>query len=294
MKLVACPSCRAQYDVTGVAAKHFECRCGETVENRDLGSVDAAAHRCGSCGALVGADAAGCAYCGSDIVRDPRRLSLICPECYARNPDACRFCTACGIAFRPEPVPGDEIELPCPCCGCLMPVRRAGGVALNECPRCNGLWVPDDRFDELVERAIEARRARDPQAAPAPRPRVTGANPATQRVVYRRCPVCEAQMQRRNFQRRSGVILDVCRAHGTWLDADELEQIAGFILSGGLAAAQEREAELRRAEERRDAARAQQQALRRTGLESLAAPAGSGRPIGSFGSLGDLLDFLLS
>ena len=40
-------------------------------------------------------------------------------------------------------------------------------------------------------------------------------------------------MLRRNFRRSSGVITDVCRDHGTWLDADELEQIAGFILSGG-------------------------------------------------------------
>jgi hypothetical protein len=40
-------------------------------------------------------------------------------------------------------------------------------------------------------------------------------------------------MLRRNFRRSSGVILDVCRAHGTWLDADEIEEIAGFILSGG-------------------------------------------------------------
>ena len=30
-----------------------------------------------------------------------------------------------------------------------------------------------------------------------------------------------------------GVITDVCHNHGTWLDSDELEQIAGFILSGG-------------------------------------------------------------
>ena len=40
-------------------------------------------------------------------------------------------------------------------------------------------------------------------------------------------------MLRRNFRRSSGVILDVCVEHGTWLDADELEQITGFILSGG-------------------------------------------------------------
>jgi hypothetical protein len=40
-------------------------------------------------------------------------------------------------------------------------------------------------------------------------------------------------MLRRNFRKSSGVILDVCGEHGSWLDADELEQITGFILSGG-------------------------------------------------------------
>jgi hypothetical protein len=29
------------------------------------------------------------------------------------------------------------------------------------------------------------------------------------------------------------VITDRCNSHGTWLDADELEQIAGYLLSGG-------------------------------------------------------------
>lgn len=38
-------------------------------------------------------------------------------------------------------------------------------------------------------------------------------------------------MQRRNFRKASGVILDICKSHGTWLDVDELEQLAGFILS---------------------------------------------------------------
>jgi hypothetical protein len=41
-------------------------------------------------------------------------------------------------------------------------------------------------------------------------------------------------MSRRNYRRTSGVIIDRCHDHGTWLDADELERIAGFILSGGL------------------------------------------------------------
>ncbi|RIL01515.1 MAG: hypothetical protein DCC71_17510 [Proteobacteria bacterium] len=41
-------------------------------------------------------------------------------------------------------------------------------------------------------------------------------------------------MHRKNYGRRSGVIVDWCGPHGTWLDADELEQIAGFIAGGGL------------------------------------------------------------
>ena len=41
-------------------------------------------------------------------------------------------------------------------------------------------------------------------------------------------------MHRKNYGKRSGVIVDWCGAHGTWLDADELEQIAAFIAGGGL------------------------------------------------------------
>jgi Zn-finger nucleic acid-binding protein len=233
VRLVACSNCHTQYDVTDVAADSFPCRCGEKVENRHLEAVDALIHRCGSCGAGVDPQAEVCDYCGSAIQRDPGRLSLICPECFARSHEDARFCTACGVGFRPEKVRLDGHELPCPVCEVLMPPHQIGGVGLNECPRCNGLWVPGESFDVLVARAIEARRSASPEELLALKPRVTGANPARQAVQYRRCPECQSYMQRRNFQRSSGVILDHCHEHGTWLDADELERIAGFILSGG-------------------------------------------------------------
>jgi Zn-finger nucleic acid-binding protein len=52
--------------------------------------------------------------------------------------------------------------------------------------------------------------------------------------AYRSCPRCGHRMQRKNFGKRSGVIVDWCGSHGTWLDKDELEQIAAFIAAGGL------------------------------------------------------------
>ena len=231
LRLVACQNCHTQYDVTDVSDSSFPCRCGETVENRDFEAVDAQVHRCGSCGAhLQDPDAPECSYCGSAIVRDDADLSLICPECHGRNSEASRFCTACGVAFDPEPVKIEGHELPCPACDGTMPPRAIGGVGINECSSCNGIWTPGDRLEVLLNRAIEAQR-RGEQVSYAPR--VKGGNPSMQQVAYRKCPECNAHMQRRNYRKASGVIIDRCGKHGVWLDADELEQITGFVLSGG-------------------------------------------------------------
>jgi Zn-finger nucleic acid-binding protein len=77
-------------------------------------------------------------------------------------------------------------------------------------------------------------------------PRNKGANPREQRVLYRKCPVCEAFMRRSNYRKTSGVIIDICNEHGTWLDVDELEAIAGYVISGGRPEADEFLKELER------------------------------------------------
>lgn len=233
LRLVACSNCHAQFDVTNITDEKITCRCGSEVENKAPEGIEAAVHRCGSCGAHVEDAAESCAYCGASILRESWELSLICPECCARNADDSRFCTGCGVGFNPEAPNEDAIELPCPDCSCLMPCRRLGSIGINECPQCNGLWVPEDRFDQLVNTAIDSRKKADAQTLAAYEARKKGGNPALQRVKYRKCPVCDGFMQRRNFRKSSGVIIDRCGEHGTWLDADELEQIVGFVLSGG-------------------------------------------------------------
>ena len=157
VRLVACSDCHTQYDVANLEAKTIPCRCGSEVELGPLqAATDTVVSRCGSCGAGVAADAASCNYCDSEIVRDPDELSLICPECFARCADDSRFCVACGIGFRPEPVRIDGHELPCPVCSVPMPPRQVSGIALNECLTCHGLWAPDDSFDMLVSSATSA------------------------------------------------------------------------------------------------------------------------------------------
>jgi hypothetical protein len=50
-------------------------------------------------------------------------------------------------------------------------------------------------------------------------------------------------MNRMNFGRLSGTIVDVCRGHGTFLDRGELHQVVQFILEGGLERARQAERE---------------------------------------------------
>ncbi len=48
-------------------------------------------------------------------------------------------------------------------------------------------------------------------------------------------------MNRVNFARCSGVIVDICKGHGTWFDREELSRIVEFIRAGGLSVSREKE-----------------------------------------------------
>jgi Zn-finger nucleic acid-binding protein len=233
MKLVACPHCHAQYDVSRLVSGTVACRCGTTFPAESPAPRDAAVMRCASCGALLQGDEATCAYCQAVIARQPMPTGPVCPECFARNPEGARHCVACGIAFLPQPMRTRAEALGCPvCAGSIMASRNIGGLWVDECPRCLGLWAPGDVMDRLVDKVEEKRRASN--GAPTPGGPHARQSAWQEEVVYRHCPECQGQMQRKNFGMRSGVVVDWCGSHGTWLDAHELEDIAAFVLAGGL------------------------------------------------------------
>ena len=58
-------------------------------------------------------------------------------------------------------------------------------------------------------------------------------------------------MNRVNFGKLSGTVVDVCRGHGTFLDAGELHAITAFIEAGGLDRMREREIQDLKDEQRR-------------------------------------------
>lgn len=69
----------------------------------------------------------------------------------------------------------------------------------------------------------------------------TSPRPPLDEIRYVPCPLCHTTMNRVNFGKVSGVIVDVCKAHGTWFDVGELTRIVAFAASGGLEKTRARE-----------------------------------------------------
>lgn len=107
-------------------------------------------------------------------------------------------------------------------------VGQPEGYPVHGCRRCGGVWVDVRTFRAIVE---SARKQAVEDGKPARRQMARRAAA----VVYRPCPTCSQRMQRRNFGRVSGIILDQCPKHGVFLDAGELPDVLEFVKSGGLA-----------------------------------------------------------
>lgn len=108
-------------------------------------------------------------------------------------------------------------------------------LTLLECDACDGVWVDASDFDRICA-------DREARAAVLGRPRTTLPEKTPRPAVhYRPCVVCGKMMNRVNFGRVSGTVIDVCRGHGTFLDSGELHAIAQFISDGGLDRTRQRE-----------------------------------------------------
>ena len=151
-----------------------------------------------------------------------------------------RHCVHCGTrgAEVSDEVGRTATASRCPRCAERPPLepRTLGTLAAEQCPRCTGLFVRERVLEDMVRQRDEAAvLARE--LPPGERPSVDD------KVRYLPCAVCEDLMLRLNYGRRSGVIVDRCKKHGVWFDADELRRVADFVARGGLDETRRRELE---------------------------------------------------
>lgn len=101
----------------------------------------------------------------------------------------------------------------------------------DECSGCGGVFLDHVAIQRVVGERAQRRAAALLDALPR---REVRAIPAAGEKMYLPCPVCHIIMNRRLFAVGSGVIIDVCRVHGTFLDAGELPRVIDLVMQGGL------------------------------------------------------------
>ena len=119
---------------------------------------------------------------------------------------------------------------------------------MNECAWCGGLFVPREVLADILFSAERCGALAASAAARAP----VGARDRD--VRYLPCPQCHSTMNRVNFGKVSGVIVDVCKLHGTWFDGGELTLVVSFVAAGGLERTRAREREAKQSGQARDRA----------------------------------------
>ncbi len=242
--LFACPNCRRQYDSGGATSgSKIRCECGDLVTIAAPSAHAPRALRCSACGGPLQDGSRQCGYCSAEVTLEEKRLSSVCPICFARMASDASYCMDCGTAIEPQalvPVPHDAS---CPRCKGELRSRMIGPMGVIECSHCAGIWMPSGCFEKVVDSV-----QRDPTSAFAfPEKEVGAPVDYSESVKYLPCIECKDFMVRRNFGERSGIIVDVCADHGYWLDHSELQGVVEFIREGGLVKTQERR--LRRAAE---------------------------------------------
>jgi len=250
--ILACPACDSRYDVTGHAiGQQFRCRCGEMMTLQAAGPA-AGELGCPHCGAGVAATASTCAHCSADL------LVKACPRCLSRVFHGHKHCPACGAELGLAATGDTAADRACPRCQALLHARRVGDLVIDECGACLGVFLDH----VAIKRVIIDRAQSRAEALLGALPRVqVNPLPAAGQKMYLPCPVCHVVMNRRLFATGTGVIIDVCRTHGTFFDAGELPLIIDFVMNGGLDRAQRRDIERMREAAQRELAAAHAAAL---------------------------------
>jgi Zn-finger nucleic acid-binding protein len=184
---------------------------------------------CPNCGGAVSSDRTQCEFCKS------RLKTVACASCLGLMFLGSKFCDHCGREAKNVEVFVDERVGDCPRCKRPLESLRIQATPVRECMGCGGFWTSAQTFESICADKEEQ------SAVLTFITTQTFDSRATAPINYVPCPDCKQLMNRSNFARSSGVIIDLCKEHGVWFDADELPKIIDFIDKGGLTRAREKQ-----------------------------------------------------
>jgi Zn-finger nucleic acid-binding protein len=163
---------------------------------------------CSNCGAPLPLKSTVCMYCSSLNDVDLRRKLVVVASGQQMN----RICPRCNCKLLTIDLSGNETFL------------------IERCEKCFGLFFDLGELEDYLSLA-------DPKT-----PEINHHSLNTlinenyhkdYPVGYLSCPVCKELMNRVNYGKKSGVVVNKCSLHGIWLDSGFLNHLIGWTKAGG-------------------------------------------------------------
>lgn len=164
---------------------------------------------------------ANCKNCAAPLAANTN----ICEYCGTRNDVDLRTIPSYNIA--------QDSGKHCPCCDIplhTLSLEIGRPLYIERCPECFGLFFEPNELETLLECAVSpVHNINFELLDNINQERYQKEN----RIQYVKCPVCHILMNRVNFAYCSGVVVDRCKIHGTWLNSGELIHLLEWKKAGG-------------------------------------------------------------
>ena len=163
---------------------------------------------CSSCSAPLQAHTSVCEYCSTRNDVDLKGIH----EFTVKKPISERICPSCAIP--------------------MQTINVAGGAKfyIERCEKCLGLFFDPGELQAILDKSVANVYRIDYKGLNRI---IEDRSKKSLEIKYVKCPVCSGMMNRVNFGRRSGVIIDQCKGHGIWLDSGQLRQLMEWRKKGG-------------------------------------------------------------
>ena len=183
---------------------------------------------CSKCGAKLEGYTGVCRYCGTFNTVDLHRVN----KHTETHSEEQRMCPCCEIPLTTIDLEIDQKKF-----------------LVERCDKCKGMFFDTNELQALINKSISNVFEVDyPHMQKFFEEQRTAEIPP---VRYLSCPVCDKHMNRENYGKTSGIIIDKCPQHGIWLDAGELARIKDWVKAGGHLLEDKREEERKKLEEQK-------------------------------------------
>jgi len=156
---------------------------------------------------------------------------MICSHCDKPTSDIGKKCVHCGGEVQESVKRSHGIPLVCPLCGIKTDIILLAGIDLDYCNNCSGIWFDKGEVtklqDAVLNKSLCGEMASELKALPA-------LIHESDRKNYLDCPVCCLPMSHKTYVEVSGIVLDRCASHGTWIEKEDLARILDILDSGKL------------------------------------------------------------